>query len=209
LATKAIREFLETNKVMKRGTATAYPAYSMYVTLKKSRKKLLHIFDAAGEVFTNAKLIQELECLKIARTFVFVIDPLSIGELWCTIDAAQRATLEHHRAQQEPHTIFAETVQTVKRMGINTSKVNLVVAVSKMDLIENLLHEKNIRNDQSIKRWLDTDLAQGNMIRAMDHDFNNVSFFLTAALADGHDRAHPTVERFIKKTLAVEGLGLT
>lgn len=212
LATKAISEFLATKEVRKIGQArapTAHPAYSIYVAPKKSRTKLLHIFDAAGEVFTNAKLIQELEYLKIARTFVFVIDPLSIGKLWCTIDPAQRETLKHHRAQQEPYTTFAETVQTVKKMGINTSKINLVVAVSKMDLIENLLHEKNVRDDRSIKRWLDADLAQGHLIRAMDHDFKNVSFFLTAALANGHNRAHPTVERFIKRTLAVEGLRLT
>jgi len=211
IATKAIHEFLTSKKIIKIGhaaAATAHPAYSICVAPKKGRKTLLHIFDAAGEVFTSVKLIQELEYFKIARTFVFVMDPLSIGELWRTISAAQRDALEHHRARQEPHTTFAETVQTVKSMGINTSKISLVVAVSKMDLIEDLLREKNVSDDRSIRRWLDIDLAQGNMIRAMDHDFKNVSFFLTAALADGHNRAHPTVERFIKKILTVEGLGL-
>jgi len=212
LAKKEIHEFLTTKGVRKIGQARAMaarPAYSIYVAPKKSRKKLLHIFDAAGEVFNDPKLIQELEYLKASQTFVFVIDPLSIGKLWCTIDPAQRATMEYHRARQEPRTTFAETVQTVKHMKIDTRRVNLVVVVSKIDLIEGLLHEKNIRDDRSIRRWLDADLEQGNMIRAMEHDFKNVSFFLTAALVNGHDQAHPTVERFIKKTLVVEGLGLT
>ncbi|MEV7099496.1 hypothetical protein AB0M80_42395 [Amycolatopsis sp. NPDC051045] len=210
-ATKAWRGLVTTKRSEKTtlvSGATTVPAYSMYVKPRRGQMKLLHVFDAQGEVFYRSDKIQQLEYLRVAKTFVFVVDPLSIDRLWTSIAESHRPAMEKIRAQQEPSKTFHETVMTVIAMGIDLRKVHLVVALSKADLIEDSLRTVDRTDDGSIRAWLVDKLAQGNLVRAMDNNFKSVSFFLTSALATGHDTADSSVESFAERTLATQGFKL-
>ncbi|MCS7477589.1 hypothetical protein ACFFQW_34590 [Umezawaea endophytica] len=184
-----------------------HPAYSTHVAPKRGQHKLVHVFDVAGEVFRSSTKMQELEYLKIARTFLFVIDPLSIKSVWETFEGDRRAKLDDGRAKDEPHVTFTETVTTMTEMGVATTKARLAVVISKSDLIRHVLDDVDEEDSEAIKSWLDG-LSQGNMVRAMDHNFKDVTFFLTSALLNGDGEADHSVERFAERVLADEGLRL-
>jgi Double-GTPase 2 len=188
------------------GTAV-HPAYSLHVKPSTGSAKLLHVFDAAGESFRSASTIEQLSYLKLARTMVFVMDPLSIDTLWDGFDDAEQQQLTSRRAEDEPHVVFTETLQTVTSMGINTSKLRLAVVVSKADLVAEKTRMIG-HDDQSVRGWLSS-LGQGHMIRAMDHHFGRVQFFLTAATTDAHQQPDVSVEAFTRDVLAAEGLRLS
>ncbi|MBB5959597.1 hypothetical protein FHS29_006218 [Saccharothrix tamanrassetensis] len=187
--------------------AMILPAFSVHVAPRRGQRKLLHVFDAAGEIFDDGRKIQELEYFKSARTFVFVIDPMSIKTVWDTFEESRKQELEKRRAKPEPYVSFTETVSTMTAMGVDLDKVHLAVAVSKADLVGQVLADVDTEDGEAIKRWLD-EHAQGNLVRAMDHNFKDVSYFVTSALPDEHNEAHHSVEKFTEKTLADEGLRL-
>jgi hypothetical protein len=166
------------------------------------------VFDAQGEIFNQADKVQQLKYLEVARTFVFVLDPLSIDRLWAGIAEPSRQRLHEIRARQNPHRAFEETVMTVVDKGIDLGQVHLVVAVSKADLIKEVLRTVDVNDDGSIRNWLVGELRQGNLVRAMDHYFKEVSFFLTSAVSTDNSTADSSVETFIERTLAAEGLKL-
>jgi hypothetical protein len=210
-ATKAWRGLVTTGRSEKTtlvAGATTVPAYSMYVKPRRGRTKLLHVFDAQGEIFNQADKVQQLKYLEVARTFVFVLDPLSIDRLWAGIAEPSRQRLHEIRARQNPHRAFEETVMTVVDKGIDLGQVHLVVAVSKADLIKEVLRTVDVNDDGSIRNWLVGELRQGNLVRAMDHYFKEVSFFLTSAVSTDNSTADSSVETFIERTLAAEGLKL-
>ncbi|MFD0203681.1 MULTISPECIES: TRAFAC clade GTPase domain-containing protein [Saccharothrix] len=194
-------------KAVNRDGGVVAPAYSLRVKPRRGQGKLVHVFDAAGEIFDGVRQVQELEYFKIARTFVFVIDPMSIKAVWETFEERRKEELKDRRAQPEPFATFNDTVSTMTSMGIDMRKVHLAVAVSKADLIRHLLDDVDTEDPVAIRAWLET-LEQGNLTRAMDLNFKEVSYFLTSALPDGNHEAHHSVEKFTEKTLAEEGLRL-
>jgi len=56
--------------------------YSLRVAPPQGAERVVHVFDAAGEVFASRERTQELRYLRIARTFLFVVDPLSVESFW-------------------------------------------------------------------------------------------------------------------------------
>ncbi|GGU59172.1 TRAFAC clade GTPase domain-containing protein [Lentzea flava] len=210
-ADKARSTLIATSRTEKtapaRQSGVAPPACSVLVSPRRGARKLVHVFDAAGEIFSKPKEIQELEYFRNARTYIFVIDPTSIKPVWEEFDAAEQQELDSRRARQEPHVTFSETVTTMTNMGVDLGRIRLAVAVSKADLIKRLLTDVDTGDSDAIKAWLEG-LGQGNIVRRMGSTFKEVTFFLTSALTDDHHDAHPSVETFTEQTLADEGLRL-
>ena len=162
----------------------AQPAVSMHIRPKKGGRRLVHIFDAAGEIFDEERRIEEQHQLTLAKTFVFVVDPLSIDRVWESVDAQHQDEWDGVRAHTEPKGVFERTVQTLHAMGVDTGKVRLVVVVSKSDLLRKAGRAALGTDGESTREWLTETLELDNMIRAMEHNFRDVSFFLTTALTD-------------------------
>lgn len=188
-----------------------HPAYTLRIRPRRGRHKTIHIFDAAGESFLSAQRIAQLSYLRLANTLVFVIDPLSISSLWRRLgeENGRQEALKDRRAQTEPYVVFTETVQSVIDIGINTMSMRLSVAVSKADLVPDLVGGLDGRNSKQIRDWLVESLHQGNMIRAMEQHFEQVVFSLIAStMDDGAARTDLSVENFVRATLDAEGLNL-
>lgn len=202
------RRMLGTSGRATKTAPQAQPAISMHVQPRAGARRLVHVFDAAGEIFNEERLIQEQHQLTLARTFVFVIDPLSIDQVWEGIDAGHQAAWEGVKAHSEPWKVFERTVQTVRAMGVQTHKVRLVVVISKADLMTQAGRPAADTDGQTVREWLAQTLELGNMVRAMEHNFRDVSYFLTAALTTEHDYADHSVETLVRRMFASEGLKL-
>ncbi|MDT0267515.1 hypothetical protein RM844_14590 [Streptomyces sp. DSM 44915] len=179
-----------------RGTPRALPrAYSVLLGARR-RRRLVHLFDTAGERFTNREDTDALRYAATARTFVFVLDPLSVPAFWGGLDEAQRAAIDRSLASRvPPDLVFQQAVQAVRQMGAPLDRARLAVAVSKLDLIQGSGRLDGVRTDDSeaVAEWLTRELGLGNLVRSMRHEFRDTRIFLTAAIALGESEVHPSL----------------
>ena len=119
-----IRELATAEGILRSGaTTSATPpqlprAHVIRLVTGKSTR-ILHMFDAAGERFYSAARTQELRYLGRARTFVLVIDPLSVRS---TVPSPERA--------------FHQAYQAIEAMGVRLKEARLAVVFSKADKID-------------------------------------------------------------------------
>ncbi|ABW16333.1 conserved hypothetical protein [Parafrankia sp. EAN1pec] len=206
---QARRELIRSDKVAKTGIRLPR-AYSLYVEPRRGGRRLVHVFDPAGEYFNESDRLQELQFLTLARTFLFVVDPLSVDALWARLDRADQNRYSGVRARREPEFVFAQTVQNLEAMGVRTKKARLVVVVSKRDLVSRILIEDGVEDgEEALVRWLDENLHQGNMLRSMRHAFGEVQFFLTTSIISDDSRVDDSIEKLTSWTLARQGLRLS
>ncbi|MEU4694895.1 hypothetical protein [Actinoplanes sp. NPDC023714] len=166
---------------------------------------LLKMFDAAGETFQKSENIRDLKYFRSGGTLLFVLDPLSVPALWDGLEEERRRRLEPYRAVSAPEVIFQETVQTLHQINIDTRRIRLAVAVSKADLVAPEITEAHAGDDESIRAWLGGPLDQGNLVRAVKHEFPDARFFLTDATFGG-GAVHPSIETLAAWILAGEGM---
>lgn len=110
-------------------------AYSLYLRPDREPKRLVHLFDSAGETFYDSEVLAGLRYLGTSRTFVFVVDPLSIEAVWERLDGAARDRLEPVRARRSPEFVFQQVLDNVERMAVDPRRTRLAVVLTKADLL--------------------------------------------------------------------------
>jgi hypothetical protein len=184
-------------------------AYSIYVAPPAAGRRLVHVFDVAGERFVRRQRTEELRYLPRARLYLFVLDPLSIEPFWRHLPELQRARLASFRAVQPPEELFAQTCEQMQQMGARTRRSRLAVALSKHDLVGHLPPFAEAGGDgPALERCLVRELQLGNLVRTMRREFREVRFFATAAMLDpggGVDASVVTLGRWL---LDGEGLAM-
>ena len=191
------------SNVTKTATGTQH-AISLHLALNGGGV-LLKMFDAAGETFQKSENIRDLKYFRSGGTLLFVLDPLSVPALWDGLAEDRRRRLEPYRAVTAPEVIFQETVQTLHQINIDTRRIRLAVAVSKADLVAPEITAAHAGDDESIREWLGGPLDQGNLVRAVAHEFAAARFFLTDATFGG-GAVHPSIETLAAWILAGEGM---
>jgi hypothetical protein len=184
------RRFRQLERVISAGEATRRTlpelprAFSFYLGSARGARRLVHLFDTAGERFYDSERLEELQYLRAARTFLFVIDPLSIDQVWADLTPSTRERLGPVRALRSPGFVFQQVLQNIEAMGVDPKRARLAVAVSKADLLGSA--RIALPDGSSIERWLD-DLGLDNLVRSIRHSFGEVGFFQTTAMpsADG------------------------
>lgn len=164
-------------------------AHSLQIATPQGRR-LLHMFDAAGERMVDEDRTDELRYLRYARVFLFVLDPMSVPAFWSQLTEPERHRIDRALASDAPpELVFQQSVQTILRMGTRLRRARLAVAISKADLIRHagIVADRTDSSDWA-ERWVTNVLGQGNLIRAMRNEFAEVRFFFTAAMIDagGH-----------------------
>ncbi|MFE1832679.1 TRAFAC clade GTPase domain-containing protein [Streptomyces sviceus] len=173
------------------GTQRALPRAHSLLLGKGRARRLVHIFDTAGERFTNLEDTDALRYARTARTFVFVLDPLSVAAFWQGLSTDQQARLDRSLASPvDPELVFNQSTQTMKRMNGALTQSRLAVAVSKYDVLRRqpLLGDHRPDDSKSVRAWLVDVLGLGNLARAMEMEFREVRFFFTAAVTTEDER---------------------
>lgn len=178
------------------GTPRALPAAHSLLLGKGRSRRLVHIFDTAGERFVNLEDTDALRYARTARTFVFVLDPLSVAAFWQGLSPEQQAGVDRTLASPvDPEHIFNQSTQTMKRMNGDLAQSRLAVAVSKYDVLsrQRLLGEHRPDDSGSTRAWLVGELGLGNLARAMENEFREVRFFFTAAVIGGEEQVDDSI----------------
>jgi hypothetical protein len=157
-------------------------AYSMYVSRPKtSSRKLIHLFDTAGEKFYESDVLAQLRYLGPSKTFLFVIDPLSIDEVWGGLDHRTQDRLRAVSARRSPEFVFQQVLDNVERMAVDPKRARLAVALSKADLLPAAGIRVPASDSAAIEQWLDG-VGLDNLVRTIRHAFGEVRFFHTSAM---------------------------
>ncbi|MCM2422612.1 hypothetical protein [Streptomyces sp. RKAG293] len=167
------------------GTQRTLPSAHSVLLGQRSSKRLVHIFDAAGELLTTREDSDALRYCRHARIFLFVLDPLAVEAFWNGLSPVERSRVDPTLASDvRPTLIFEQTVKAVLSMGTDLRRCRLAVAVSKRDLLVGSVPEGGLDTDGAVADWLDHRLGLGPLIRSMRQEFGEVRFFLTAAVVD-------------------------
>jgi len=174
-------------------------AYIIRLTAGRS-PRVLHMFDAAGELYYSANRTQELGFLGQARTFILVIDPLSVDAFWDRLLPEQQADLKAVRSvAPSPELAYQQAHQEIEAMGVRLRKTRLAVVFSRADLIDDPAAD--------VATWACGELGLGNLIRSARLNFGEACFFRTAAVMTG-GVVHESIPAFMRWVLAGSGVDL-
>jgi len=161
---------------------------------------ILHMFDAAGERFYTAERTRELGYLGKSKTFVLVIDPLSVGSFWARLPAGRQADLKRVRSTPpSPDLAYHQALQSIEAMGASPKDIRLAVVFSKADQIDT--------PDGDVAEWADRELGLGNLVRSVKIHFKE-SVFMCAAAVMENERIHESIASLLRWMLAEEGVTL-
>ncbi len=162
-------------------------AYSMYLTRPRNRRsqresrQLIHLFDTAGEKFYESEVLAQLRYLGPSRTFLFVIDPFSIDQVWNRLDSPTQDCFRAVSARRSPEFVFQQVLDNIERMAVHPKRVRLAVVLSKADLLSAAGIPSPQPGSDAIQQWLD-DVGLDNLVRTIRHAFGEVRFFHTSAM---------------------------
>jgi hypothetical protein len=200
------RELDAAEHILRSGNATAKTPVQLpraHVIRVRSGKgtRILHMFDAAGERFYHSDRTQELGYLGQARTFILVIDPLSVEAFWARLPPGRRAELGPARSTApSPELAYQQTHQEIEAMGVPLRKARLAVVFSRADLIGT--------PEGDVEQWARCELGLGNLIRSAHHSFKETCFFHTAAVMTAAGNMDESVAALMRWVLAGDGVAL-
>ncbi|GAB2719617.1 TRAFAC clade GTPase domain-containing protein [Kitasatospora kifunensis] len=183
---RLLREVLEISGHPRATQRELRRAYSLLLDRDRP-PRLLHLFDTAGERFVKREDTDVLRYARAARTFLFVLDPLAVPAFWERLSAEQQDRLDRTLASDmPPQQVFDQATAAIQAMAVPLRRCRLAVAISKADLLEQVLDWPSDwarqRDSDAAAAWLAQELGLGNLVRAMRLDFREVRFFFTAAL---------------------------
>ncbi len=200
------RELDVADHVMRSGSSTAgtsvqLPRAHVIRLILKKGIRILQMYDAAGERFYNTDRTQELRYLTKARTFILVIDPLSVEGFWQRLPASSQAELSSVRsAAPSPELAYQQTHQQIEAMGVQLRKVRLAVVFSRADLIG--------MQSGDVAEWARSELGLGNLIRSTIQNFKETGYFRTAAIMDTDGLMHKSIAELMRWVMSREGVDL-
>jgi hypothetical protein len=175
-------------------------AYIIRLTSRHGTR-ILHMFDAAGELFYTPERTAELRYLDKAKTFILVVDPLSVEAFWDRLPSDQQAELKPVRsAAPSPDLAYQQAHQEIEAMGVQLSKTRLAVVFSRADLIG--------APGDDVAAWASDELGLGNLVRSARLNFKEACFFRTAAvMVDG--AMHESIPTLMRWVFGHNGIELT
>ncbi len=154
------------------------------------REALLHLFDAAGEFFSNREQSGELPFLDDAQGLVFVLDPFSVPAVADDLTGALAYRLAAAQpAKAHPEQSYLVTAQLLRDQGVKLVRKPLAVAVVKADLLLGLRPATGLHPEVEsgeIEAWL-RHKGLDNMLDGATRDFGVVRYFLVASLGAATD----------------------
>jgi hypothetical protein len=170
-----IRDGRSTDKTSSGGVAIT-------LRLREGRQSdLIHMFDAAGEDYSEAQKYEKLRFLDDSQGLVYVLDPFSIESIRQQLTGQQGDVLAAAQAaSNDPDLAYGEVISRLRDGGVPVSAQRLAVVLSKTDLLRGT--GLDIPSDSAaIEEWL-VKAGLQNLMLAMSREFAEVRYFTVASL---------------------------
>lgn len=166
----------------RRSTSKTSPG-GVAITLRlreRHQSDLIHMFDAAGEDYSEAQKYAELRFLDDSQGLVYVLDPFSVQAVREQLGSQQGEVVAAARAAAgDPDLAYGEVISRLRDGGVPVAAQRLVVVVSKTDLLRGA--GLDIPADSpAIQDWL-VKAGLQNLVTAMGREFAEVRYFAVAS----------------------------
>ena len=189
----AIREFQRGGRLAK--TGPELPLATMVdVELPGHGRRILYLFDPAGEHYTGASEVESLRYLDHGEALLFVVDPFALPRLRGSLTAEEREFVDEAGSSEEDP---ADTVQRVlnelRSRPDQGRQKRVAVVVTKTDLLARTeigrsLSEAGGDGGDALRAWLES-VGLGNTVRTLDHLAGQVRYFASGLATDPADVA--------------------
>jgi Double-GTPase 2 len=176
-------------------------AFNVFLGKGRSRR-LLYLYDAAGELYENESRVGELGYLEHSGGVVIVIDPFSFSSVRRATD---RAITDAARASAaDADEVVGRFVEGLRRSvgGRAAKKLNVraAVVITKCDALAQAttvphpyedLTENSSRADRSTaaRNWISEQAAASGLVTSLENTFGRCRYFAVSALTALHDTA--------------------
>ncbi|MCD0448712.1 hypothetical protein LO762_05815 [Actinocorallia sp. API 0066] len=173
----AVAEFARGGRLAKTGPELPL-ATMLDVELPHAGRRILYLFDPAGELFTGAASVEALRYLDHTESLVFVLDPFALPEVQRSLTRAERemlaATSGEEPSDEDPSDTLQRVLNDLRSRPDKGRQRRVAVVITKTDLLTRTSIGRDART--SPRAWLDS-LGLGNTLRTLDQLAEEVRVF--------------------------------
>jgi hypothetical protein len=171
-------------------------------------KRLIYLFDAAGEIYSRQSNVAGVRYLNVAHTLVFVADPLASDHIWGQLSSRQQEKLTAVRSKAseivQAYEVTGEHMRAMarrRRFRLGRHAPSLAFVISKADLLNGttaapLMSSESLRQLVRDEHGLDL----GDLAREAEQRFSMVKYFQASAItgdASASDKSVTAVAQWI------------
>ena len=191
----AIREFQRGGRLAK--TGPELPLATMVdVELPGRARRILYLFDPAGEHYTGATEVESLRYLDHGEALLFVVDPFALPQLRRSLTGDELEFVDEAAAssEEDPADTLQRVLNELRSRPDQGHQKRVAVVVTKTDLlarteIGRCLAGPGAGDEAGLREWLGS-VGLGNTVRTLDQLAGQVRYFASglttepAAVAD-------------------------
>ena len=180
----AVAEFGRGGQLAK--TGPGLPLATMVdVELPGAGRRILYLFDPAGEQFAGAAQVESLRYLDHGEALLFIVDPFALPEVRRTL-TSDEDLLAVQSADEDPADTLQRVLNELRARADRGRQKRVAVVVTKADLLARTAVGQGLRGDGSllvedpegdtVRAWLEG-LGLGNTTRTLDQLSAQVRYF--------------------------------
>jgi hypothetical protein len=172
----AIREFQRGGHLAK--TGPELPLATMVdVELPGRARRILYLFDPAGEHYTGATEVESLRYLDHGEALLFIVDPFALPQVRRALTAEERGLIERSAASsdEDPADTLQRVLNELRSRPDRGKQRRVAVVVTKTDLLRRTEIGRSLQNGATLRLWLDQ-VGLGNTVRTLDQVAGQVRY---------------------------------
>ncbi|MCQ0010452.1 TRAFAC clade GTPase domain-containing protein [Actinomadura madurae] len=154
-------------------------------------RRILYLFDPAGEHYTGATEVRSLRYLDHSEALLFIVDPLALPQLRRTLTGDERAFVDEAAAssEEDPADTLQRVLNELRSRPDQGRQKRVAVIVTKTDLLTRTEIGRGL-DDTDLREWLGR-VGLGNTVRALDQVAAQVRYFASGLGTEPAGRRRP------------------
>ncbi|MEU5883577.1 hypothetical protein [Spirillospora sp. NPDC047279] len=185
----AIREFQRGGRLAK--TGPELPLATMVdVEMPGRARRILYLFDPAGEHYTGATEVESLRYLDHGEALLFIVDPFALPQVRRSLTAEERGLVDRSAAssEEDPADTLQRLLNELRSRPDRGRQRRVAVVVTKTDLLERTEIGSPLRGGTDLRGWLGG-VGLGNTVRTLDQVAGQVRYLGSGLATDPADVA--------------------
>ncbi|NDU73708.1 hypothetical protein GWI34_13815 [Actinomadura sp. DSM 109109] len=173
----AIREFERGGRLAK--TGPELPLATMVdVELPGRARRILYLFDPAGEHYTGATEVESLRYLEHSEALLFVVDPFALPQLRRSLTGDEKEFVDEAAAssEEDPADTLQRVLNELRSRPDQGRQKRVAVVVTKTDLLLRTEIGRDLDPGADPREWLGR-VGLGNTVRTLDQVAAQVRYF--------------------------------
>ncbi|WP_019634285.1 TRAFAC clade GTPase domain-containing protein [Actinomadura atramentaria] len=155
------------------------------VELPGRARRILYLFDPAGEHFTGAPEVESLRYLDHGEALLFIVDPFALPHVRRSLSDAERARAEAAAGPsgEDPADTLQRVLNELRSRPDRGRQKRVAVVITKTDLLLGTEVGRRLYADPDLREWLRS-VGLGNTVRTLDQIAAEVRYFGSGLTTD-------------------------